>query len=39
METPNVNLRWDTNTGVAVLVLGAVALLFVLERVFRGYNP
>lgn len=33
-----LNLRWDTNTAVAVLVLGAVLVLFLLDRGFRGFT-
>lgn len=32
------SLTWDTNTGVAVLVLGAVAVLVVIDRGFRGFT-
>lgn len=32
------SLVWDTNTGVAVIVLAAVLVLFILDRAFRGYT-
>lgn len=34
--TPSV--RWDTNTAVAVVVGGAVLVLVLLDRGFRGFT-
>lgn len=34
-ELPKLNVKWDTNTAVAVLVLGALGFLIALRHGFR----
>lgn len=32
------SLAWDTNTALAVIVLAALALLWIVARLFRGFT-
>lgn len=32
------SLTWDTNTAVAAVVLGALAVLVIIDRGFRGFT-
>lgn len=32
------NFTWDTNTALAVMVLGALAFLYMVHRGFRGFT-
>lgn len=38
VSTMAPSFRWDTNTAVAVIVLGALGLLVLLDRGFRGFT-
>lgn len=33
-----LNLNWDTNTALAVMVLAALAFLWLVSRGFRGFT-
>lgn len=37
-EGQKLNLAWDTNTAIAVIVLLALLFLFLVSRGFRGFT-